>query len=76
MLMPRWNSAREDNKEVPVTLSIKYVPDHVARRLRERAARNQRSLQGELLAIVEEAVLDDQRSGACGAPADVARADG
>ena len=46
-----------------MTLSIKYVPDHVARRLRERAARNQRSLQGELLAIVEDAVLDDRRSG-------------
>ena len=61
MLMPRWNRERED-PEVPVTLSIKYVPDHVAQRLRERAARHHRSLQGELLAIVEEAALDDQSS--------------
>jgi plasmid stability protein len=57
MLMPRWNRTREDD-EVPVTLSIKYVPDHVARRLRERAARNHRSLQGELLAIVQEAAIE------------------
>jgi plasmid stability protein len=59
MLMPKWRSPREDDA-VPVTLSIKYVPDHVARRLRERAARNHRSLQGELLAIVEQAA--DERS--------------
>lgn len=75
MLMPKWNSARKDS-EVPVTLSIKYVPDHVARRLRERAARNQRSLQGELLAIVEEAVLDDRRSGVGEALPDGARGGG
>jgi hypothetical protein len=31
------------------------VPTDVVKRLRERAARNRRSLQGELLAIVEEA---------------------
>jgi plasmid stability protein len=36
-----------------VTLSIKNVPDELARRLRERAARNHRSLQGELMAILE-----------------------
>ena len=66
MLMPRWNCARED-QEVPVTLSIKYVPDDVAQRLRERAARNQRSLQGELLAIVEEAAFDDRGAGTDGA---------
>jgi plasmid stability protein len=40
---------------MPVTLSVKNVPDAVARRLRARAKRNHRSLQGELLAIVEEA---------------------
>lgn len=69
MLMPGRNCARED-PEVPVTLSIKYVPDHVAQRLRERATRNHRSLQGELLAIVEESVLDDQSFGADGARAE------
>ncbi len=36
-----------------VTLSIKNVPDDIAQRLRERAARNHRSLQGELMAILE-----------------------
>lgn len=38
-----------------VHLSIKDVPDDVAERLRQRAARNHRSLQGELMAIVEQA---------------------
>lgn len=41
---------------MPVNLSIKNVPDDVAERLRERAERNRRSLQGELLTILEEAV--------------------
>jgi plasmid stability protein len=41
---------------VAVSLSIKNVPDEVASKLRERAERHRRSLQGELLAIVEEAV--------------------
>lgn len=41
-----------------VNLSIKGVPDALAERLRERAARNHRSLQGELMAIVSDAVLD------------------
>ena len=39
-----------------VNLSIKNVPDDVVQRLRERAERHHRSLQGELLAIIEEAV--------------------
>jgi plasmid stability protein len=41
---------------MPVNLSIKNAPDDVVMRLRERAARNHRSVQGELLAIVEAAV--------------------
>jgi len=41
---------------MPANLSIKNVPDGVTQRLRDRAARNHRSLQGELLAIVEAAV--------------------
>ena len=40
---------------MPVTLSIKTVPDELAATLRERARRNHRSLQGELLAILEYA---------------------
>lgn len=42
---------------VPVTLTIKQVPDRVADKLRLRAAASHRSLQGELMAILEEAVL-------------------
>ena len=37
-------------------LSIKDVPDDLAERLRQRAARNHRSLQGELMAIIEQAI--------------------
>lgn len=40
---------------MPVDLSIKQVDDQVAERLRARAKRNHRSLQGELKAILEEA---------------------
>jgi plasmid stability protein len=39
-----------------VSLSIKDVPDRLARLLRERAARNHRSIQGELMSILEDAV--------------------
>ena len=43
---------------MPVNLSIKNVPDELAMRLRRRAERSHRSLQGELLAIIEEAVAE------------------
>ena len=38
-----------------VNLSIKSVPEALAARLRARAERNHRSLQGELMAIIEAA---------------------
>jgi len=41
---------------MPVNLSIKNVPDLLADRLRDRAEKAHRSLQGELLAILEQAV--------------------
>jgi len=44
---------------MPVNLSIEGVPDHIADRLRERARLNRRSLQDELLAIIETSVLDE-----------------
>ena len=44
---------------MPVNLSIKEVPDAVADRLRARAERNHRSLQGELMAIIERAVSEE-----------------
>lgn len=43
---------------MPINLSIKNAPDDVVMRLRQRAKRHHRSLQGELLAIIEEAVLE------------------
>lgn len=47
-------------------LSIKDVPEEVAQALRRRAARNHRSLQGELMAIIHLAV---QPAGGAGAGA-------
>ena len=47
---------------MPVNLSIKNAPDHVVQRLRERAERHHRSLQGELMAIIEAAARDGQPS--------------
>ena len=41
---------------MPVTLTIKQVSDSLARRLRERAEANHRSLQGELMAVLEAAL--------------------
>jgi plasmid stability protein len=46
---------------MPVDLSIKRVPDHLAEQLRERARQNHRSLQGELLAILEAAASGGPR---------------
>lgn len=47
---------REISMDEPtVNLSIKAVPLELARRLRARAARNHRSLQRELMAIIEAA---------------------
>jgi plasmid stability protein len=43
---------------MPVNLSIRNVPDDVARGLRNRAAHNQRSLQQELLEILKQAAKD------------------
>jgi plasmid stability protein len=41
---------------VPVNLSIKNVPDHLAERLRLRATASHRSMQGELMVILEQAL--------------------
>jgi len=41
-----------------VSLSIKDVPEALAARLRQRAARNHRSLQRELMALVEAAAAE------------------
>jgi plasmid stability protein len=41
---------------MPVNLSIKNAPEKIVRKLKRRAQRNHRSLQGELMAIITEAV--------------------
>ncbi|MDP1898863.1 MAG: Arc family DNA-binding protein [Rubrivivax sp.] len=41
-----------------INLSIKDVPSDLAERLRQRAARHHRSLQGELMAIIERAAAE------------------
>lgn len=50
-----------------VNLSIKNAPEHIVQRLRDRADRHHRSLQGELLAIIEAAVQEQPLS----TPADI-----
>ena len=66
---------------MPVNLSIKEVPEPMAERLRARAERNHRSLQGELMAIIEAAAAEafngESAAGAAVArPAAPARAQG
>jgi antitoxin FitA len=51
-----------------VNLSIKEVPEAVAERLRQRAERNHRSLQGELMAIIEQAVATPAPAADSGRP--------
>ena len=46
---------------MPVNLSIKNVPDELADRLRDRARRSHRSIQGELMAILERALRQPRR---------------
>ena len=59
---------------MPVSLSIKNAPDEMVKRLKERAERHHRSLQGELMAILEEAAgtsrRTDARRGPCQGAAD------
>lgn len=56
-----------------INLSIKGVPDAWAQRLRERAARHHRSLQGELMALLGAAVGDDTPASSAGVPPVAAR---
>lgn len=57
---------------MPVNFSIKRVPDAIAARLRARAADNHRSLQRELMAIVEVAAATPAAFGAADESAGVA----
>jgi plasmid stability protein len=51
---------------MPVNLSIKGVPDAIAASLRAQAANNHRSLQRELMSIIESAVATPDAFGAAG----------
>ena len=44
-----------------VNLSIKNVPEELTVKVKARAARNHRSLQGELMSILEESVKGDSK---------------
>ncbi len=57
-----------------INLSVKGVPEPVADALRQRAARNHRSLQGELMAIIERAAAEPAWPAAVGSGAAFASA--
>lgn len=44
-----------------VTLRVENVPEEIAERLEERARKSRRSLQGELLRILEKAAVEEDR---------------
>ena len=44
-----------------LNLSVKNAPVEIVKRLKERAVRHHRSLQGELMAILETAAYEDSR---------------
>jgi len=60
---------------MPVNLSIKNAPDDLVVLLKARAERNHRSMQGELLAIIEAAVRAPQRMTPMGLLAEVRKLD-
>ena len=43
-----------------INLSIKNVPNEIAEKLRDRAKKAHRSLQGELMVILEQAVQEEK----------------
>lgn len=57
-MAPQWihNVSRMNLLLIMTNLSIKDVPENLADALRRRAARNHRSMQGELMAILESAI--------------------
>jgi plasmid stability protein len=58
MVLIQNHLAMEDT--MSASLSIKDVPEETLLRLRARAERNHRSLQKELLAIVETAAIEEE----------------
>jgi plasmid stability protein len=60
-MAPEWRHGSILEAIMGVSLSIKDVPEALAARLRQRAARNHRSLQRELMALVEAAAAEPLR---------------
>ena len=50
-----------DDTAMSVNLSIKNVPEELVKKLKSRAVKHHRSLQGELMSILEEGVRDTGR---------------
>ena len=50
-MVPKWN--REENM---VTITIKNVPEQIYARIKAQAKANYRSINGEILSILEQAV--------------------
>lgn len=46
---------------MPKTLSVKNVADHIYDQLCKRAERHHRSLQGELMAIIEAGLIEKEK---------------
>jgi plasmid stability protein len=65
----RWMHHPIGEGLMPVTLTIKQVPDRLAEKLRARAAASHRSLQGELMVILNEAVEGAARASEPESPA-------
>ena len=64
MLKKSYNKANIElywSHSMGVSLSIKNVPDDWVERLRERADRHHRSLQGELMSILELTLESEKR---------------
>jgi plasmid stability protein len=55
-MAPLWRH----NGTMTVTLSIKNAPVAVVAQLKKRASRHRRSLQGELLALIEAAAREEE----------------
>jgi plasmid stability protein len=60
-MAPKWRHGVILELTMPVSLSIKAVPDELVERLRRRAKGNHRSLQRELMALIEAAVQPQAR---------------
>jgi plasmid stability protein len=50
-MVPKWN-----HEEKMVTITVKNIPEQVYERIKVRATTNHRSINGEILSILEQAV--------------------